>query len=244
MAAYTWSQLRTLVKQQADIEESEFVGTTGNPNELDHYLNQAHEELYNELIAGWGDESFVTSSALTATAGTPSYDLQGVSVTPALSEPALKICQVLLIGTDDLIPLRPYSLSDTRTPVSARTDWRQTPPRYRTIANRFIAFDSNPSAAHSLIVTYIPQVTKFSLTSNSTDTVPELMGYAEYLVTAATIRCLMKEESDTSQWEARRMTLLTQMKANGPPRDMGQPQGIRDLRAFEDGQDPAQMWWR
>ena len=66
------SDLRTLVRQRADQENSQFV----TDQELRQYINRSYCELYDLLIPNANSEDyFLNDSTVTLVSGTQTYDL-------------------------------------------------------------------------------------------------------------------------------------------------------------------------
>jgi hypothetical protein len=134
------TELRTLTRQRADQENSQFVTDT----ELTRYLNNSWGELYNLIIENFNDDYFTTSSTFSLTSGTDTYDLpsdfyksRGVD---------------LVVASTQSIPLRRYNWAQrTRNSVTVYArDYR-----YR-IQKGSIVFTPSPSTNDSIKLYYIP----------------------------------------------------------------------------------------
>jgi hypothetical protein len=92
------SDLRTLVRQRADQENSQFV----TDEELRQYINRGYAELYDLLVTNATSEDyFLNSSTVTLVSGTQTYDL------PA---DFYKLRGVDLNMGSDTFPLRRYNI--------------------------------------------------------------------------------------------------------------------------------------
>jgi len=134
------TELRTLTRQRADQENSQFVTDT----ELTRYLNNSWGELYNLIIENFNDDYFTTSNTFSLTSGTDTYDLpsdfyksRGVD---------------LVVSSTESVPLRRYNWAQrTRNSVTVYArDYR-----YR-IQKGSIVFTPSPSSNDSIKLWYIP----------------------------------------------------------------------------------------
>jgi len=134
------TELRTLARQRADQENSQFVTDT----EITRYLNNSWGELYNLIIENFNDDYYTTSNTFSLTSGTDTYDLpsdfyksRGVD---------------LVVTSTESVPLRRYNWAQrTRNSVTVYArDYR-----YR-IQKGSIVFTPSPSSNDSIKLWYIP----------------------------------------------------------------------------------------
>ena len=134
------TELRTLARQRADQENSQFVTDT----EITRYLNNSWGELYNLIIENFNDDYYTTSNTFSLTSGTDTYDLpsdfyksRGVD---------------LVVSSTESVPLRRYNWAQrTRNSVTVYArDYR-----YR-IQKGSIVFTPSPSSNDSIKLWYIP----------------------------------------------------------------------------------------
>jgi hypothetical protein len=139
------SDLRTLVRQRADQENSQFV----TDQELRQYINRSYCELYDLLITNANSEDyFLNSSTVTLVSGTQTYDL------PA---DFYKLRGVDLNMGSDTFPLRRYNFP--QRDVGSRYS---VPYRYRYhIQGSSLRLTPSPSTNDTLTVWYIPSPKKF-----------------------------------------------------------------------------------
>ena len=138
------TELRTLARQRADQENSQFVTDT----EITRYLNNSWGELYNLIIENFNDDYYTTSNTFSLTSGTDTYDLpsdfyksRGVD---------------LVVTSTESVPLRRYNWAQrTRNSVTVYArDYR-----YR-IQKGSIVFTPSPSSNDSIKLWYIPSPKK------------------------------------------------------------------------------------
>jgi len=156
----TLTELRTLTRQRADMENSQFVDDT----ELTRYLNNSWGELYNLIGENFNEDYFTTSSTISLTSGTDSY---------SLPSDFYKLRGVdLVVTSTESVPLRRYNWAQ-RTRNSLTVYARDY--RYRLQKNS-IVFTPVPSTSDSIKVFYIPSprklesVTPSGVTRGSTTT--------------------------------------------------------------------------
>ena len=156
----TLTELRTLTRQRADMENSQFVDDT----ELTRYLNNSWGELYNLIGENFNEDYFTTSTTISLTSGTDSY---------SLPSDFYKLRGVdLVVTSTESVPLRRYNWAQRKRnslTVYAR-DYR-----YRLQKNS-IVFTPVPSTSDSVKLFYIPSprklesVTPSGVTTGSTTT--------------------------------------------------------------------------
>jgi len=134
------TELRTLTRQRADMENSQFVTDT----EVTRYLNNSWGELYSLISDNFNEDYYTTSTTFSLTSGTDSYDLpsdfyksRGVD---------------LVVTSTESIPLRRYNWAErTRNNLTVYArDYK-----YR-IQKGSIVFSPVPSTNDSIKLYYIP----------------------------------------------------------------------------------------
>ena len=163
------NDLRDRSRQRSDMVNNNFVTDA----ELNGYLNNSWAELYDILVSKYQVDYFLTSSSISITSGTSSYDL------PADFYKARGVD--LIINTDQSTPLRRYTFAD-RTRDSLVRYARDV--KYRIQANN-IVFAPSPSN-NTATLWYIPKPKKLqsvtptgiSRGSTTTWTVPSTHTFA------------------------------------------------------------------
>jgi hypothetical protein len=211
------ADLRSAVRQRADMVNSQFVSDT----ELNSYINQSYFELYDLLIAQYGNNYYVANPYSFVTDGTnflyslPSdfYKLLGVDL--ALSN-----------TLDSYVTIRPFEFIDrNRYAVpNFQSFYGITNLRYRINADK-LWFTPIPRSGQTIRIWYIPRMTTLAL---DTDTADGISGWTEYIIVDAAIKCLQKEESDVSVLFAQKQSLINRIEAMAQARDAGSPAKVSD----------------
>lgn len=220
------SDLRTAVRQRADMVNSQFVTDA----ELTSYINQSYFELYDLLIQKYGSDYYVKTPAATITTDgtnmlfdlpTDFYKLLGVDL-------ALSTTQ------DSFVTVRPFNFSDrNRYAVpNFQSFYGVTNLRYRLASNK-LWLTPIPRSGQTLRVWYIPRMTTLSADADLAD---GISGWTEYIICDAAIKCLQKEESDVSVLGAEKAALINRIEAAASNRDAGQPATVSDNQYSD-------LWW-
>jgi hypothetical protein len=139
------STIRTLAKQRADMENSNFVNAT----EWVRYINRGYAELYDLIVTAANSEDYyLTNSTVQLISGTQSY---------SLPSDFYKMRGVDLIVGSDAIPLRRYNFSQ-----------RNVGSRY-TVARRMryhmqgstLHLNPKPATNDTLKIWYVPSPKSF-----------------------------------------------------------------------------------
>lgn len=231
MATLTLSQIKTLVRQRADIENSQFIQDT----ELTAYINASIAELYDLLISKYEDYFISDPVAIALVDGTDSYSL------PADFYKLVGV-DFKLNTSDQWITLKPFMFNERnrfRGPLYPVTNGGPI-YRYRLRADK-ITFSPIPSGSQSVQVWYIPLVTYLALDA---DLFKAYMGYEEYVILDAAIKCLNKEESDASDLLAQKVLIKDRIESTAANRDAGFSQKISDTTSnrFDSDQDDGLFW--
>jgi cytochrome c-type biogenesis protein CcmH/NrfF len=221
----TLAQLRTLVRQEGDFVNSQFV----TDQELNSYINQSYYELYDLMVQKYGDDYFVNPPYSFSTDGTtylfplPSdfYKLVGVDLALANS-------------TDSYVTLHRFNFSDrNRYAVpNFQSFYGVTNLRYRLNADN-IWLTPTPSQGQTIRLWYVPRLTELVADGDVADGVS---GWLEYVVIDAAIKAKDKEESDTSVLMARKQAMIQRIEAAAENRDAANPMTVADNQ-YND------LWW-
>ena len=96
---------------------------------------------------------------------------------------------------------------------------------------RYLRFLPENNTAGDYRMWYVPSWTDLSASANTLPT--DMERWAEYIVVDAGIKCLAKEESDTSALLTRKMELRQRIQSNAPNRDVEQQEFIGSLWEWE-----------
>lgn len=221
----TLAELRTAVRQRADIEESLHIADS----ELTSYINSSIAELYDLLVSCYGDDYYASSYDFNTVTGQTSYAL------PATFYKAR--------GVDINIGGRwcsvdRFNWNERNLNTDFGWDWLGTPNvRYRIMGNNLV-FSSPATGAFSVKLWFVPLAAKLSADG---DTFDDINQYAEYVITDGAIKCMQKEESDVSVLAAQKGALIARIQAMASNRDSEKPDSITDI--YEKNYK-YWYWWR
>jgi len=235
----TLAQLRTAVRQRADMLYSQFV----TDSELNSYINQSAFELYDILIQKFGDDYYIKQPAYTfQTDGTnflyalPSdfYKLVGVDLAINQSPASWTTIWNFNFGARNVNPVPNvqglYGFSNIRVRVSGNNLW----------------VSPVPSANQTFQIWYAPRMTTLSADS---DTFDGISGWTEYIICDAAIKCKDKQESDTQVLLLEKQGLIQRIESAAENRNASAPATVMDKRSndgygFGDGmQGPGGGFW-
>lgn len=216
--AFTLADIKTQVRQRADMENSTFI----KDDELKNYINNSYAELYDILVSRF--EDYFSKSE--------SFSLTGASNNHSLPSDLYKVRGVdYMLSTNDPVTLRRWNF-DERNKI-ARTTTRALrgvgDRQYRVMGQNLTVLPSD-KAPGNYQLWYIPRYNPLSLDA---DTLGDVLDFAEYIIVDAAIKCLIKEESDTSVLLAIKQGLKARIEAMASNRDT-QPDRIADVSGYYD----------
>lgn len=229
----TLEQLVTRVRQRANIENSQFVTDI----ELTSYINESLCELYDLLVASYGQEYFRTSTTFSTTGGVVDYALPTdfyklISVDVDLGGPCVYSALAYMESERNLYNSFPgWSYG---SPIAYRLHGMNS-----TFAYGSIGFIPQPSGTYSITLNYVPACTDLY---RPDDTFDGVSGWEEYVVVDAAIKCLQKEESDVSVLFAQKQALIARIAAMAPSRDAQSPERARDVH-IDPGPYRSRRWF-
>lgn len=213
MSSVTLATLKERVLDRADLTGSDFIDTT----QLVNYINDAISELWDLLVVSYQDY-FLSSATLAVVPGQQSYAL----ATVFSGGDFYKLVKVYAAVNSKKYPIPTFSLDDYQTDSTPSL----SPGRYRLLGNN-IVFSPEPTTSSSVELWYIPNPTVLASDSDSlTLTIP--VGWMEYVVVSAAIRCLLKEESDATDLIRERDRIKMHIM-EAAERDNGEPRRVRDV---------------
>lgn len=201
----TLLDLRTQVRDRADIKHSTFCTDT----EINTYINSAYAELYDMLVKATEDY-YVQSASLVYNGA--------VDLMP-LPNDFYKLNGVDYFLNGILQPMDKFVFEDRNKYV-----YNTNVVRYRIIKNDLV-LKPMPSA-QTVTIWYTPAITLMALDA---DTVDGVNGWEDWIVLDASIKCMMKEESDVSMLLAEKQGLEKRIKEMSRNRDQGKPDRVTDV---------------
>jgi hypothetical protein len=212
MATRTLLQLRAEVRQRANMENSLFV----TDSELDRYINLSLSELYDILVSKYGQDYFMTSYDFSTTAGVDSY---------ALPTDLYKLAGVdMKLDPVRFIRLKRFEFAE-RNRVDYAMTLREIDLKYRLRGEYILFSPIGNMSGRQIRLWYIPKPT---LLVNTTDTVEGYNGWEEHAIITAAIKCLGKEESDTSTLQVELAKITTRIESMAAARDTQSPMRVYD----------------
>lgn len=211
--SYTLTQLRTEVRRRADMENTQFVTDA----ELTNYINNSYAELYDLLISKYEDYFMAdpvqfTLSGTTTTYTLPSdfYKLRGIDTQDG--------------GGSPWSPVDRFNFEDRNASVVPNL-YSGVEVMYR-LAGGKIRFTPEDACAGTYRLWYIP---RFTPLVNNSDVLSDVMDFDEYIIVDAARKCLVKEESDTTEMNVAKNNLTTRILAMAANRDSNRPETITDV---------------
>lgn len=224
----TLAELRTATRQRADMENQSGVYTNAfvKDNELNSYINQSYFELYDLLIASYGENYNVSPPFTFVTDGvnqffnlpTDFYKLLGIDVQVTSS-----------VSNNAWWTLKPFMFSERNKYAVPNTQlyFGITNLRYRIQGDQ-LWLNPLPQMNQTIRIFYQPRMTTLS---SDSDTVQGVSGWTEYIIIDAAIKCMQKEESDVSVLMNQKMAMLKRIEAMSENRDAGMPSTVSDSQS-------------
>lgn len=215
----TLAQLRTRIRERADIEDSGFF-----PDSLlNNFINRSIERLYDILVGAYGADYYVSTTphTINIVSGTKVYDLPATFY---------KVSGVDLRNGDDPIPLEPFMFAERNryTNYYRRVNRDVTGFKYRIVGNQI--WFTNPTSNEVVDVWYQPSFTDLS---SDSDTFDGINGWEEWVVIDCAIKCRVREEGETQDLRVDLLKIETQIKEMAKTRDVGAPERVVDTNTYE-----------
>jgi len=234
--ALTAQEIMYRARQRVDAVESLFFHDT---SELLVWCDQSHRELYDLLVASYGQPYFARTEDVTVTT-TGVYDL---TLLPTAGKPAFyKLLRADVAFNSVRVPLHPLALSDAvlyDTPQS----WDAGRDIHYRLADAAIHFVPRPSASQTVRLYYVPL--PVALTTMVTPVHPACEHWSEYTVVDLAIKMRTKEESDVAALLQEKLMLGQRITQMAQDRDAGQPLSLVDVRTANEtsGRHLHSEWW-
>lgn len=221
----TLAQLRTLARQESDMENSTFI----SDSEFNAYINQSYYELYDLMVQKYGDDYFSNTVSFTTDGTSETYALpNGTNYSAASAFYKLIGVDLALSSTaqNSWVTIRRFNMSERNrySVPNFQSFYGVTNLRYRLNgANLF--FTPIPQAGQTVRLWYIPRLT---ILAADGDTCDGISGWNEYIIVDAAMKALGKEESDVSVLMARKAALIQRIEAAAENRDAANPMTVAD----------------
>jgi len=220
----TLLQLRTLARQRADLENSQYV----TDSELNGYINNSVAELYDLLIGCYDSDYFIESIEFNSVPGQNDYQLPNGTLYSG-AKPFYKLRGVdAKINTSNYFTLRPFNFNErNRNEDFAWSTLNGPLVRYRLVGD-VLKFSPIPDGIRPVRVWYIPLA---PILSSDSDTLKDLNAYHEYVVVDAAIKCRIKEELEIQTLLVVKEQLKKRIETMAQNRDAGNPESVSDIYA-------------
>lgn len=212
----TLLKLRTQARQRADKVNSGFVLDA----ELNQYVNNSIAELYDLLVAAYGNDYYLK---------TYTFSTDGIASDYNLPTDFYKMEGLdLYVNSSSFITLKPFQFNE-RARLQNGNNWaaitQAQGPRYHLKAN-VISFMPLPSV-NNLTMYYVPVCAELV---GDSDTFDGINGWEEYVIIDAAIKMLQKEESDVSILMGQKQMLTKRIEAMAENRDIGHSFKVSDVQ--------------
>ena len=219
----TLAQLRTLIRQRADMEDSNFV----TDDEIVGFINQSIAELHDELVTLYEDFYVTKGADITLPAGNPT----------TLPDDFYKCLGVDLNTSGIKYRLKPFQFGERNAYNSPVYQTTGVPNLFYSIRGNELTFIPDSTVSGTANIWYVPQPQQFALGSG--DDAVELnakarqiaIGYEEYIILDGAMKCLIKEESDVSTLAALKEQQRQRIVKSAARRDAGEPYRVQDVRS-------------
>jgi hypothetical protein len=220
---YTRLQFRDVIRQRLGWPAADqFVVDT----ELNSYINDSLAELHSLLVTAhtpgsWG----VAPEAIVIVPGQNTYQ---VSATDQFG----RLLSVRLTWQNEWVPIRKFDPTVDTISLNARS-W--TPDSVRWWLNSAdstlghdaaLTFTPMPDSAQEIIVLYVVSAPIFT-----TDADTSFMGHDEYVVLDCMLKCMQKEEADTTAVRNQKDAYAMRIRTQAEPLDIGAATTVQDARA-------------
>lgn len=212
MASVTLTTLLSRARTRADMPSTNFVTDA----ELTGFLNEGNAKLLEKLVEAYGEQYFITTTALTTVAGTTSY---------ALPADFFKLYGVELTVGGKVRTLKPFMFNERNFYKNQTSTWWNI-PRYSIQGLNLILYPAPGAGSGSIY--YAPAA---ALLSIGADTVNYPNGWEKYLVVYAAIRALNKEESPSNDLRDEMEIMEKELKELKESRDNSFPKTVVDNEA-------------
>lgn len=211
----------------ADMRNSQFIDQSGAAgSELLRYVNMAYKDLYQQIILA-KEFYFTTTTTFPVTGGVASYPLP-------LDFYKLDGVDLALDNSGRFLTLTPFMFKE-RNKFRSGLGLSVAPYgqvfKYMLVGNN-IQFVPLPSQESIIQLWYTPEPTTIS---SPAETLSLPIGSDEYMSLYVACAMLAKEESDTSQLNAKRLEVLDQLKNSLKDRDQGSASYIVDESTINAG---------
>jgi hypothetical protein len=210
------ASLKEQARFRADQVNSGFV----SDSELRGYINASLTELYDLLVAAYGDDYYTKTvpQSITSTGAeyyalaSDFYKLQGVD---------------LQMDSVNWKTLKPYMFSE-RNRWGGVGAWNDGGCKYKLMGTN-LYLKPVPPVGKVLQVWYVPICPSLAVDADEFDFIN---GWEEYVIVDVAIKMMVKEESPIGELAAQKQAMRARLDQMKIDRDIGQPMRIADVRGY------------
>lgn len=215
----TLGELKTLIRQRADQENSEFI----SESELDSYVNASCGELF-DLLVNTNEDYYTSSSGITVSDSsgilplpTNCYKIRGVDY-------AIDNTRYQTVRSFEFLSRNQLNNSDSllgNYPFHPQV-------RYKILGNNLMLLPAS-QANGTYKLWFIPYFTILSSDSSSVDSA--MLPWIEYVVADCAAKLAAKEESDLRPFLAAKDGMRQRIQATATIRDQSEPHQVTRTRS-------------
>lgn len=217
MAVTTLETMIANVRERSDMENTNFVSDA----ELTKRINESASELY-DLLVRTNEDYYTITEEFHVSNGANEFDLtdlesefyklRGVDWSPD--------------GGTTWMRVRPYQFLERDRYLTPRISSRYAPVRYRIVKKSLIFLPKDSAAGHYR-VWFVPT---FTALEDDADTFDGVNGWDEFITLKTALKCINKEESDTTALSQELGAVIDRITAMSTARDLSEPEKISDTR--------------
>lgn len=212
--ATTLAQLRTRVRNRADMPDSDGLVSD---SELDTYINDSYAELM-DLISQKNEDAYTSVDIVTSASPIPYASIATTGWA--------KIRRIDYFDGTDYHNLERIGIEEWPRYVNSTG----TTPRAYTALGTNVYILPTPSGSKQYLVFYIKNPVALTSASDEVVAPPIVFRWEEYVVIDAAIKCLRKEESDTSELLQEKASMQSRISTSLS--DRGGPARVAEVRRY------------
>lgn len=223
--AYTLAEIRTLAKDRANMEDSDFIEDAI----WNQFINASLAELHDLLVAVYADDYYLNEYSFTTVDGVKTY---------AVPSDFYKVRGVDAYLSGQWVDLHKYNFNKRNQDTTSNQliFHGLTNLRYRLMGAN-IMFSRIPDANTQCKLWYTP---KSVVLVDDTDSFEDINGYIEYVVVDAAIKAGIKEETDVNELMITKQAMKSRLEAMAANRDANEPESVSDVYDQDDYLYPGQ----
>lgn len=217
MGLWTLAQLKTRVRERADMVYSKFVSDA----ELTGYISNSYARFYDMVTSAYVDDYVNDPFQFTISSGN--------SYVFTANENFYKLVGVDFLDGGQWCEVRNFNFNQRNTTANAFNTNRYHPVlRYKLMGSKQLLFIPTDQATGTYRYWGIPNA---AVLATDTDEIDGYNGWEELIIIDAAIKCLLKEESDVNDLKVERKLLYDEILAAAKNRDTGESERITDVYA-------------